>query len=82
MNEFSDASKEARLLINKPNIYPNGSITIGVDSFELTHLTQKSWLIWKDPDAGKDWEQEEKGMTEDEMLAGILQSMDISLSKL
>ena len=27
----------------------------------------KSWLIWKDPDAGKDWTQEEKGMTEDEM---------------
>ena len=27
----------------------------------------KSWLIWKDPDAGKDWRQEEKGMTEDEM---------------
>ena len=26
-----------------------------------------SWLIWKDPDAGKDWGQEEKGMTEDEM---------------
>ena len=26
----------------------------------------KSWLIWKDPDAGKDWGQEEKGMTEDE----------------
>ena len=28
----------------------------------------KSWLIWKDPDAGKDWRQEEKGMTEDEMI--------------
>ena len=27
----------------------------------------KSWLIWKDPDAGKDWRQEEKGTTEDEM---------------
>ena len=27
----------------------------------------KNWLIWKDPDAGKDWEQEEKGTTEDEM---------------
>ena len=27
----------------------------------------KSWLIWKDPDAGKDWGQEEKGVTEDEM---------------
>ena len=28
----------------------------------------KSWLIWKDPDAEKDWHQEEKGMTEDEMI--------------
>ena len=28
----------------------------------------KSWLIWKDPYAGKDWGQEEKGTTEDEMV--------------
>ena len=28
----------------------------------------KSWLIWKDPDAGKDWGQEEKTVTEDEMV--------------
>ena len=28
----------------------------------------KGWLIWKDPDAGKDWGQEEKGTTEDEMV--------------
>ena len=28
----------------------------------------KSWLIWKGPDAEKDWRQEEKGMTEDEMV--------------
>ena len=27
----------------------------------------KSWLIWKDPDAGKDWGKEEKGTIEDEM---------------
>ena len=27
-----------------------------------------SWLIWKDPDAGKDWRQEKKGMTEKEMV--------------
>ena len=27
----------------------------------------KSWLIWKHPDAGKDWGQEENGMTEDEI---------------
>ena len=30
----------------------------------------KNWLIGKDPDAGKDWGQEEKGMTEDEMVGG------------
>ena len=28
----------------------------------------KNWLIWKDPDVGKDWRQEEKGMAEDEMV--------------
>ena len=28
----------------------------------------KNWLIWKDPEAGKDWRQEEKGTTEDEMV--------------
>ena len=27
----------------------------------------KSWLIWKDPDSGRDWRQEEKGRTENEM---------------
>ena len=27
----------------------------------------KNWLIWKDPDAGNDWKQEEKEKTEDEM---------------
>ena len=42
----------------------------------------KSWLIWKDPDAGNDWRQEKKGMTEDVMLNGITDSMDMSLSKL
>ena len=26
----------------------------------------KNWLIWKDPDSGKDWRQKEKGMTEEE----------------
>ena len=38
----------------------------------------KSQLIRKDPDAGKDWGQEEKGKTED----GITNSMDMSLSTL
>ena len=34
---------------------------------------EKSWLIRKDPDAGKDWRQEEKGMTEDEMVGWYCQ---------
>ena len=41
----------------------------------------KNWLIWKEPDAGKDWGQEEKGMTEDEMV-GCTDSTDMSLGKL
>ena len=42
----------------------------------------KNWLIWKGPDVGKDWGQEENGMTGDEMLDGITNSVDMSLSKL
>ena len=42
----------------------------------------KSWLIGKDPDAGKDLGQEEKGTTEDEMAGWLTDSMDVSLSKL
>ena len=33
----------------------------------------KNWVIWKDPDAGKDWRKEEKGMTEDEMVGWLHQ---------
>ena len=32
------------------------------------HLHADSWLIWKDPNAGKDLGQEEMGITEDEMV--------------
>ena len=44
----------------------------------------KSWLIWKDPDAGKDWGQEEKGTTWLWMrwLDGIIDSMDMGLGGL
>ena len=42
----------------------------------------KKWLIWKEPDAGKDWRWEEKGTTVDEMAGCITDSMDMSLSKL
>ena len=33
----------------------------------------KNWLIWKDPDAGKDWRWEEKGTTEDGWVASQTQ---------
>ena len=42
----------------------------------------KSWLIWKDPDSGKDWGQEEKGTTENEMVGCITNSMDMGLGEL
>ena len=42
----------------------------------------KSWLIWKDPEVGKDWGQEEKGMTEYEMVGWHPDSMDMSLGGL
>jgi len=52
----------------------------------------KSWLIWKDPDAGKGWRWEEKGTTEDEMVEwhhqhnghgfGWILEMEMSLGKL
>ena len=42
----------------------------------------KSRLVWKDPDAGKDWKLEEKGTTEDEMVGWFTDSMHMRLSKL
>jgi len=57
-------------------VYPRGDqswVFIGRTDVEAETPTlwppdAKSWLIGKDPDAGKDWRQEEKGMTEDEMV--------------
>ena len=39
-------------------------------------------LIGKDPDGGKDWSQEEKGKTEEEIVGCITDSIDMRLSKL
>ena len=48
----------------------------------LWPLDVKKWLILKDPDAGKDWRQEEKGTTEDEMVGWHHQLNGISLDQL
>ena len=45
-----------------------GGTDVEAETPILWSLDVKSWLIWKDPDAGKDWRQEEKGTTEDEMV--------------
>ena len=42
----------------------------------------KNQLIGKGPDAGKDWGHEEKGVTEDKTVDGIIDSKGMSLSKL
>ena len=63
-------SKEIWLVIPKGN---QSWIFIGRTDAEaetpvLWPPDAKNWLIWKDSDAGRDWGQEEKGMTEDEMV--------------
>ena len=45
-----------------------GRIDVEAETPILWPAYVKSWLIWKDPDTGKDWRQEEKGTTEDEMV--------------
>ena len=45
-----------------------GSIDAAAQTPILWLPDAKNWLIGKDPDAGKDWGQVEKGMTEDEMV--------------
>ena len=45
-----------------------GGTDVEAETLILWPPDSKSWLIWKDPDAGKDGRREEKGMTEDEMV--------------
>ena len=72
------------------SVHPKGNqswIFIGRTDAEAETLIlwqpdAKNWLIWKDPDAEKDWRQEEKGRTKDKMVGWHHDSMDMSLSKL
>ena len=71
-------------------VHPKGDqswVFIGRTDFEaetpiLWPPHAKSWLIGKDSDAGRDWTQEEKGTTEDEMANGITGLMHMSLGEL
>ena len=69
-------SWESHWMQRNPPVHPKGNpswIFIGRTDIEaetpiLRPPDAKEWLIGKDPDAGKDWGQEEKGMTEDRWL--------------
>ena len=45
-----------------------GRTDVDIETPILWLLDAKSWLTWKDPDAGKDWRWEEKGLTQDAMV--------------
>ena len=65
---------------NKPWIFI-GRTDAEAETPRLWPPDVQSWLIGKDPNAGKDWGQEEKGATENEM-DGWHHQTDMSLSKL
>ena len=63
-------SKEIKLVnpkVNKPWIFI-GRTDAEAEALILWPPDAKSWLIGKDPNDGKDWGEEEKGMKEDEMV--------------
>ena len=68
-------------------VHPKGNqswIFIGKTDAEVPIVwppDARNWLIGKDPDAGKDWRQEEKAVAEDEA-DGITDSTDMNVSKL
>ena len=58
-----------------------GKTDTGAEAPVLWPPDSKSWLIRKDPDAGKGWSREEKGMTEDVMVAWYHRLHERELSK-
>ena len=72
----------AQMKINTKEYQFIGRTDAEAEASKLWTPDANSQLIVKDLNAGKDWRQEEKGVTEDEMLDGITDSMDMRFSKL
>ena len=58
-----------------------GRIDVKAETLVFCPPYGKRWLIWKDPGVGTDWRQEEKGMTEDELVGWHHRLMDVHLGK-
>ena len=80
LDEAQAGIKIARRSVNK--LWYTIYTTLVVKTPILWPPDVKSWLIRKDPDAGKDWGQEEKWMTEDEMVGWNPNSMNMGLGEL
>ena len=72
--EANQITSEAIFILCLPSISNNCDAeensweSLGLQASILWPPDAKNWLIRQDPDAGKDWKQEEKGTTEDEMV--------------
>ena len=65
---FQDDDLMNHLMVGNQSWIFIGRTDAEADASILWPPIAKNWLIRKDPDAGKDWRQEEKGTTEDEMV--------------
>ena len=80
--ESSLDSKEIQPVNPKYSRIFNGTSDAEGEAPTLWPPDVKNWFTGKDTDVGKDWKQEKKWTTEDEMVGGITDLVDMSLSKL
>ena len=65
---YSWTTRRSNQSILKKSVLNIGRTDVEAQAPILWSPDVKNWLIGKDPDAGKDWRQEEKGVTEDEIV--------------
>ena len=68
VNSLHQVAKVLEFQLQNQSWIVTGRTNVEAETTILWPPDAKNWLIWKDPDAGKDWRQEEKGTTEDKMV--------------